>query len=230
MAPAPIPADQRIQRTNTLTDVAKTPEQYRSANSLSWKSRPGTAASMIAAVRDTLAKVVTFKQPEDSWKTRSIKAGELRVWIGTWNMHGKPPPETLEPFIMKPKSLDEDPDVSYHIMAIGTQECERSIEKSVIYPSKGLWEQKLKQYLGDRYTMIDSETMAAIHLCIFVLTPLVTFISDLESAVVATGIGNVVGNKGGVGIGFKLNQSASFLFVTSHFSGKFIRKERFSNS
>ena len=84
--------------------------------------------------------------------------------------------------------------------------------------------------------------MAAIHMAVFILDELKgyvrgscqTFLSQLhshaddhrtidsQSGHVATGIGNVVGNKGGVGVGLLLGEDTSFLFVNSHFTGIYI--------
>ena len=40
-----------------------------------------------------------------------------------------------------------------------------------------------------------------------------------ESGSIATGIGNVIGNKGGVGVGLNIADRASILFINSHFTG-----------
>lgn len=43
---------------------------------------------------------------------------------------------------------------------------------------------------------------------------------DCQTGSIATGIGNVIGNKGGVGVGLLL-KGTSFLFVNSHLTGTF---------
>lgn len=78
----------------------------------------------------------------------------LEIWVGTWNMNGKAPLTDLSPFIKKPESTH-----SYHIMAIGTQECIRSIGKSLINSSKEPWEKHLIEYLGSAYKFLKSETV-----------------------------------------------------------------------
>lgn len=75
----------------------------------------------------------------------------------------------LAPFLKRSVPFAETNDIGPHIIAIGTQECERSIEKSVVYPSKELWEAFLMEYLSARYELLRSETMAAIHLAVFVI-------------------------------------------------------------
>ena len=137
--------------------------------------------------------------------------------MGTWNMYGRLPPENLEPFIQRPTPLADGDKVDFHLLVIGTQECEKSIERSVIFPSKEVWEKQISSYLEARYTFVQSETMAAIHLAVFILSELKPFLKGVQFGHVATGIGSVIGNKGGVGIGILLNQT-SLLFVNSHFT------------
>jgi hypothetical protein len=142
------------------------------------KANLGSTISISSGISSARNIVSTIKQTLSKFWKPSVEdvseLNDLKVWVGTWNMHGEPPPDELEPLIRRPKDSDS---VEYHILAIGTQECERSIEKSVIYPSKGIWEQKLKSILSPYYVMLKSETLAAIHLCIFVSTTIKDLIS-----------------------------------------------------
>ena len=47
----------------------------------------------------------------------------------------------------------------FHILVIGTEECERSIEASMINPSKKQWESVLIDVLGDKYAPVRSHTL-----------------------------------------------------------------------
>lgn len=47
----------------------------------------------------------------------------------------------------------------FHVLVIGTEECERSIEASMINPSKKLWEAVLVDVLGDKYAPLRSHTL-----------------------------------------------------------------------
>ena len=81
----------------------------------------------------------------------------------TYNMHGLTP--SLEQInqllgIHKEKNFD--------IYVIGSQECLRSIFKSLFYSNKSIWEKQLKDYFGNEYENIQSVTLAAIHLIILV--------------------------------------------------------------
>ena len=71
----------------------------------------------------------------------------LRLFVGTWNMHGKAPPASLVPWL--PASPDE-----HDMYVIGTQEAERSIEKSLIISSKAKWEAVLRAHFGDGFVLL----------------------------------------------------------------------------
>ena len=71
----------------------------------------------------------------------------LRLFVATWNMHGKAPPASLVPWL--PASPDE-----HDMYVIGTQEAERSIEKSLIISSKAKWEAALRAHFGDGFVLL----------------------------------------------------------------------------
>eukprot|EP00936_MAST-01D_sp_MAST-1D-sp1_P002038 g2038.t1 len=134
------------------------------------------------------------------------KTGRVRVLAVTWNLHGQPPPEDLTTLLPRGK---------FHIYAIGTEECERSIAVSLIFQRKKAWEAKLRSTLGPDYSMLMSHTLQAIHMIVYVHSALVPLIDNIESSAVATGIGNALGNKGGIGISFRLGNT-SILFLNCH--------------
>ena len=139
----------------------------------------------------------------------SDRESVVSVFIGTWNLHGKPVhPHDLYHFI---------PVNTHDLYVIGTEECEHSIEASFILTSKAKWIALLSQHLTDNYVPIATETLQAIHMIVFLRRTLLPYLSRVSSDCVATGIGDVLGNKGGVGIGLDIGQT-SFLFITSHFA------------
>lgn len=69
--------------------------------------------------------------------------------------------------------------------------------------------------------MISSYSLGATHLAIYVHVKITPIITEVESECIATGIGDVIGNKGAVGIRFKIGKT-SMLCVCSHLaSGQF---------
>mmetsp|Transcript_6859 Transcript_6859/g.10434 ORF Transcript_6859/g.10434 Transcript_6859/m.10434 type:complete len:285 (-) Transcript_6859:978-1832(-) len=55
----------------------------------------------------------------------------------------------------------------FHIIAIGTQECENLFTKSILNPLKTNWERCCSNALGDEYMLIQSHALLASHLAIF---------------------------------------------------------------
>uniref|UniRef100_A0A7S2FMP2 Inositol polyphosphate-related phosphatase domain-containing protein n=1 Tax=Alexandrium andersonii TaxID=327968 RepID=A0A7S2FMP2_9DINO len=103
----------------------------------------------------------------------------------------------------------------HHVYVVGTCECERSIERSMVWGSKTRWEQQVRSHLGEDYFMIGSHNMSAVHVMVFLHRYLWKFCWDIKTAQVATGFGNLIGNKGGTQVGFRLGRT-SVLFVNAH--------------
>lgn len=139
--------------------------------------------------------------------TEFLSKGRMRVFCGTWNLHAKRPRDDLRLWIGLNK---------YHIVAVGSEECVNSIAKSVVFTSKKQWEELLKDTLGDEYVMVASHSLTAIHNVVFAHNSVVPLLRHVQSDAVATGIGNQLGNKGGVGIAFTMGKT-SFAFVNCHF-------------
>lgn len=137
----------------------------------------------------------------------------LLVRSVTWNLQGQTPAETKE--VLREKLL---PYERYHIVHIGTQECERSIAKSVLNQSKAKWTALLKEVLGPQYAPLVSHTLQATHAIVFIHKGVLPFVRNMRSAAVATGIGTGdarFGNKGGIGIALNVG-STRLLFITAH--------------
>lgn len=136
-----------------------------------------------------------------------LDQSKLRVFCGTWNLHAKKPQDDLRLWIPLNK---------YHIVAVGSEECVHSIAKSVVFTSKRQWERLLKDTLGDEYVLVSAHSLTAIHNVVFVHESVIPLLSNIQSDAVATGLGNQLGNKGGVGIAFSIGRT-SFAFVNCHF-------------
>lgn len=71
----------------------------------------------------------------------------------TWNLCAKKPPPVHE----AQKILF--PPNKFHIYAIGSEECERSIAQSAVNPSKKNWESYISEALGPNYHPIRAQTL-----------------------------------------------------------------------
>jgi len=116
----------------------------------------------------------------------------------TWNMHGEAPSNKQIKDLLDPHKQK-----NFDIIAIGSEECLRSIFKSLFYWDKTQWETQLIEYFGNDYTYFDSYTLAAMHLIIFVKTNIKNNIKFIGKNYVKTGGYNLLGNKGAVGIWFQ---------------------------
>ncbi|CAK0869306.1 unnamed protein product [Prorocentrum cordatum] len=105
--------------------------------------------------------------------------------------------------------------LSHHLYVLGTCECETTIKQAMIWSGKARWEQQVRDYLGEDYRLIGSQNMGAIHIMVLAHQHLWRYCWDSKNAQVATGFGNVVGNKGGTQVGFSLGHT-SLLFINAH--------------
>jgi len=144
----------------------------------------------------------------------------------TWNLMAKKPPVAAQ---VRKHLIPLD---SFHIIAVGSEECERTIAQSAILPGKNRWEKYLRDVVGDSYIPIRSQTLQAIHLIIFVHKSLVNYVTNVRSGAVPTGLGNIMGNKGGVGISFEIFGSSIVIsnsHLAAHQHAVTRRNEDFSN-
>jgi len=90
-------------------------------------------------------------------------------------------PALMTPGILQQPFLEMNAKAPYHIIAINTQECEREIREAVLFPSKSSWEKHLQTALGPDYVMIKTETMAALHIAVFIWKPIEDLVSGKPS-------------------------------------------------
>ncbi|MEW5312132.1 MAG: hypothetical protein WDW38_003782 [Sanguina aurantia] len=77
------------------------------------------------------------------------------------------------------------------------------------------WERLLAARLGQRYQRVGGETLRWIHLVVFARAEVAPYIGNLQQSSVPCGVGNVVGNKGGVAISMEV-AGVKILLVNCH--------------
>jgi hypothetical protein len=107
------------------------------------------------------------------------------------------------------------PDIKHDIYAIGTEECLKTIFKSAFGASKIRWVESIKKCLGPEYRVITSHSLMGIHLVVLASIRVIPLITNIQSNHVTTGILNTIGNKGGIGITFKVGDT-SLIFINCH--------------
>eukprot|EP01129_Flabellula_baltica_P017220 TRINITY_DN947_c0_g2_i1.p1 TRINITY_DN947_c0_g2~~TRINITY_DN947_c0_g2_i1.p1 ORF type:complete len:457 (-),score=125.51 TRINITY_DN947_c0_g2_i1:492-1835(-) len=130
----------------------------------------------------------------------------VSLFMGTWNVGNTPPDnDNFGPWI---------PQNEYDIYVIGAQEAEYDARKG--YDTCGEdWFDAVSSHIGPRYAAISTVSMWEIKLLVFVRLELLEHISAIDRSSEATGIGNVMGNKGGVCVSFMYNNT-SLCFLNSH--------------
>eukprot|EP00475_Leptophrys_vorax_P013363 TRINITY_DN19747_c0_g1_i1.p1 TRINITY_DN19747_c0_g1~~TRINITY_DN19747_c0_g1_i1.p1 ORF type:complete len:813 (+),score=179.31 TRINITY_DN19747_c0_g1_i1:14-2452(+) len=140
------------------------------------------------------------------------------IFVSTWNLHGQNLGASQVadwiPLTFKPV-VDEEihemkvvEDLRYHVVAIGVQECVQPNWYEFI-------SERLAQVEEDSFTLLGVESVGAIKLAVWARRSVDVFSLSIEKTYEATGFANVLKNKGGVCISFKLGK-LSFAFVNCH--------------
>lgn len=172
-------------------------------------SDPLLDSSLSSSALSSASQPPEIIPPEAATPSTTSSSPALRLRIITWNLQGKKAPTRLHSLFF-PGSFD--------LIAVGTQECERSIEQSVLYSSHKRWESVLSSNLGDDFSLVAAHTLMATHIAVFARKEVLHRLARVHSAHVSSGLlGGRVGNKGGVGVAFSIGRSRC-LFVCCHFT------------
>ncbi|KAM5535531.1 hypothetical protein V8D89_010868 [Ganoderma adspersum] len=145
---------------------------------------------------------------------------QCTIFVGTWNLNGKPPSsESLLPWLFpRPNALDPD------IFALGFQEIVPLTAQQIVQtdPEKRrLWETKIVDTLERRpnkksdYILLRSHQLVGTALLVLVKKELTAVIRNVEATSHKTGLRGMSGNKGAVGIRLEYHDT-TFCFLTAH--------------
>jgi hypothetical protein len=73
---------------------------------------------------------------------------------------------------------------------------------------------------GNGYEMVATTTLWAIHIMVYAKADVKKHLSGIRTAEEATGMGGIMGNKGGVGVGFIYKDATRFCFIGSHLAAR----------
>lgn len=141
------------------------------------------------------------------------------IFVGTWNLNGRPPSESLLPWLF-PRETLPDPDV----MVIGFQEIVPLTAQQILQTDpekKRVWENKILETLERRpnkkcdYILLRSEQLVGTALIVLVKSELTAVIRNVEATKCKTGLRGMSGNKGAVSIRLDYHDT-SFCFITAH--------------
>ena len=145
------------------------------------------------------------------------KWSDYDIFVGTWNVNGKVP-KRIKPWLKMSRAP--------HIYVLGLQEMvdlsTLNVVSDQITASRCLaWEQRVPKslralYSGKEYELIASKYMVGLCLLVFAdKERIIPHVRSVMTSSIATGIGGIVGNKGGIGVSFLLRDTR-ICFVNTH--------------
>ncbi|XP_063211956.1 type II inositol 1,4,5-trisphosphate 5-phosphatase isoform X3 [Chroicocephalus ridibundus] len=168
-------------------------------------------------LRDIIVKS-QLVQMEDSY----THIQSFRFFVGTYNVNGQPPRESLQPWL---RCDAEPPDV----YCVGFQELDLSKEAFFFNdtPKEEEWFKAVTDSLHPdaKYAKVKLVRLVGIMLLLYVKADLALNVSEVEIETVGTGIMGRMGNKGGVAIRFKFHNT-SVCVVNSHLAAHMEEYER----
>lgn len=140
---------------------------------------------------------------------RGSHTSELTLGVVSWNLAEKIPNEGDGAFI---KSLQED-----DIVVLGSQECEDVKFRRHEGHKSRAWHALQKKALGKEFKNVASHSLGGIKLDIYVKNEMKKLVKCVHVMDVPCGIGNVIGNKGGICAVLKIKDSYVAI-VNNHFA------------
>lgn len=151
-----------------------------------------------------------------------------RIFVGTWNLNGRPPTDKLLPWLF-PQADSTEPD----LFVLGFQEIVPLTAQQIVQTDpekKQMWESYILDTLATRrdrkseYVVLRSGQLVGTALIVLCKTELSGYIRNVEAATKKTGMRGMSGNKGAVGIRLDYFDS-SFCFITAHLAAGHINVE-----
>ncbi|KAJ6244832.1 inositol 5-phosphatase [Anaeramoeba flamelloides] len=139
-----------------------------------------------------------------------LKPQKLKVFTFTWNLGDAQPPENFADVIPKDHNID--------IFAFTVQESDYPYREGM-GSTENDWIITTSKAIGPDYILLCKNNLLSIRLHIFVKNTLIPTIHTVNTQTEATGLGHIIGNKGGVGISFYI-RDIGFCFVGCHLAAR----------
>ncbi len=171
-------------------------------------------------IRVIMRQINVQKIEQQGWSSEPPKADQLTVFCCTYNAADtESKGANAVHHLLGEKQSD--------IIMIVLEECKKK-EQWVADLETCL--RTLERFRGHDYKLVGTMTLWAIHVFVYAKGNVASKISHVRTAEQATGIGHVMGNKGGVAVAFTYDDDTHFCFVGSHLAARAKRlKERAQN-
>jgi Endonuclease/Exonuclease/phosphatase family 2/PH domain len=166
-----------------------------------WALRGGHCAATLATPPSSAAAAAATSSSSAS-AASSLNA---TIFVGTWNMGNAPAPGELRPWLPDPPTHD--------IYVISVQECEYAARGG--QSNEDDWFGQVQAHFGQNYYRLCGLSLLHIRTIVLVHRQHYGFVTNLRKGTEATGIANVIGNKGGAGVAFYFYETR-LCFVGAH--------------
>jgi hypothetical protein len=142
----------------------------------------------------------------------TVEETPVKIWTGTWNMGDSHPPSVLIPWLQT--------DEKYDLYVIGVQECHYEPPMCVggVPRSESCFSDFLSilfRNLGTSYELVGYKSLMSIRIVVFASARICPYINQVLSDKVPTGVGSIMGNKGGVALYLRIFHT-SYCFINCH--------------
>ncbi|CAE6489552.1 unnamed protein product [Rhizoctonia solani] len=182
--------------------------------SAAWAGQPGNQDEDVILLRQRWLNEQLTQQDTELKHVRDIS-----VRVGTFNVNGQDPKESLRPWLCPPDTTTATSD----LIVLGFQELDLSTEALLISTTtlrEDIWCEALMRdlaELGEEYVKLTSKQLVGVLIVVLIRRPILPLLapSGVASSSAGVGILGTMGNKGGVALRLQLLDT-TLVFMNAH--------------
>lgn len=179
-----------------------------------WAGQPGNQDLDVVLLRQRWLDEQLTRQDSELKHTRN-----LSIRVGTFNVNGQSPIESLRPWLCSPDATAATSD----LIVLGFQELDLSTEALLISTTtlrEDIWCEALMRdlaELGDQYVKLTSKQLVGVLIVVLIRRPILQLLapSGVASSSAGVGILGTMGNKGGVALRLQI-MDTTLVFMNAH--------------